>query len=55
MRKKNEAFAKNIHKRGNVETSLRKKEKQFPVGPAVLGLFLFIVIGSAIFELFGKK
>jgi len=55
MRKKNEQFAKNIHKRGNVETSLRKKESKFPVGPAVLGLFLFIVIGSAIFELFGKK
>ncbi|ORX53433.1 ribosome associated membrane RAMP4 [Piromyces finnis] len=54
-KKSNEAFAKNIHKRGKVETSLRKKENKFPVGPVVLGLFLFIVIGSAIFELFGKK
>jgi len=39
----------------NVDNKQRKKESKFPVGPAVLGLFLFIVIGSAIFELFGKK
>ena len=62
MREKSETYAKNIDKRGNVPTSLsvsqlrlfifnQKKESKFPVGPALLGFFLFIVVGSAIFQI----
>ena len=28
-----------------------KKENKFPVGPALLGFFLFIVVGSAVFQI----
>jgi len=42
---------KNITKRGNVPTSISKKDNKFPVGPMLLGFFLFIVIGSAIFQI----
>ena len=62
MREKSETYAKNIDKRGNVPNSLtvsllillsikQKKESKFPVGPALLGFFLFIVVGSAIFQI----
>jgi len=65
MKDKNEAYRKNIDKRGNVPNSItvsilykiilynknRKKGDKFPVGPALLGFFLFIVVGSAIFQI----
>ena len=63
MKEKSETYRKNIDKRGNVPNSisvrnniyliikLQKKGDKFPVGPAVLGFFLFIVIGSAIFQI----
>ena len=63
MKEKSETYRKNIDKRGNVPNSisvrnniyliikLQKKGDKFPVGPALLGFFLFIVIGSAIFQI----
>lgn len=51
MKMKNEAHSKNIEKRGNVPTSLNKKEDKFPVGPLLLGFFLFVVVGSALFQI----
>lgn len=51
IREKNETYQKNIEKRGNVPASLTKKEDQFPVGPVLLGFFLFVVVGSAIFQM----
>ena len=63
MKEKSETYRKNIDKRGNVPNSisvrnkiyliikLQKKGDRFPVGPALLGFFLFIVIGSAIFQI----
>ena len=64
MRDKNEAYRKNIDKRGNVPSSIsvsdkilikykiiQKKDNKFPVGPALLGFFLFIVVGSAVFQI----
>ena len=64
MKDKNEAYRKNIEKRGNVPNSitvsekyfnlfilLQKKDNKFPVGPALLGFFLFIVVGSAVFQI----
>lgn len=51
MRDKTEAFNSNIEKRGNVPKSITKKTDKFPVGPVLLGFFLFIVVGSAIFQI----
>ena len=63
MKEKSETYRKNIDKRGNVPNSisvrnniyliikLQKKGDKFPVGPALLGFFFFIVIGSAIFQI----
>ena len=48
---KSAVFDKNVNKRGKVPNSLTKKEKRFPVGPWALGLFVFLVIGSAIFQI----
>eukprot|EP00310_Coccolithus_braarudii_P024044 CAMPEP_0183357322 /NCGR_PEP_ID=MMETSP0164_2-20130417/45909_1 /TAXON_ID=221442 /ORGANISM="Coccolithus pelagicus ssp braarudi, Strain PLY182g" /LENGTH=58 /DNA_ID=CAMNT_0025530911 /DNA_START=15 /DNA_END=187 /DNA_ORIENTATION=+ len=45
----NKRHLSKITKRGNVET--RKKETKPPVGPWVLGLFLFVVVGSALFQI----
>ena len=34
-----------------IATKKLKKENKFPVGPALLGFFLFIVVGSAVFQI----
>ena len=49
MRKSNEKNAKNITKRGNVSKS-SKKDDAYPVSPELIALFLFVVIGSAVFQ-----
>ncbi|SBT70511.1 ribosome associated membrane protein RAMP4, putative [Plasmodium malariae] len=41
-----DAFDNNIVHRGNVPTSLVKKERKHPVGPILLLVFIFVVIGS---------
>lgn len=41
-----EKFEKNIKKRGLVPETTTKKGKDYPVGPIVLGFFVFVVIGS---------
>lgn len=51
MKAKNEIYSQNIDRRGNVPTSLTKKEDKFPIGPVLLGFFLFVVVGSAIFQI----
>ena len=51
MKAKNDHHSKNIDKRGNVPSSLNKKEDKFPVGPVLLGFFLFVVVGSALFQI----
>jgi len=49
---KSEKFDRNIRHRGNVASSEREKNKsRYPVGPAAMALFLFIVIGSAILQI----
>merc|ERR1712117_152994 len=50
MRKSNEKNAKNITKRGNVSKS-SKKDDAYPVSPELIALFLFVVIGSAVFQI----
>lgn len=39
-------FEKNITKRGAVPETAVKKGKDYPVGPILLGFFIFVVIGS---------
>ncbi|KAH7650191.1 hypothetical protein FG379_003271 [Cryptosporidium bovis] len=46
---KGELYERNIDKRGRVNRS--KNKKTYPVGPFVLGLFIFVVIGSAIIQM----
>jgi hypothetical protein len=41
-----EKFEKNITKRGSVPETTVKKGKDYPVGPVLLGFFVFVVIGS---------
>ncbi|GAQ88028.1 Ribosome associated membrane protein RAMP4 [Klebsormidium nitens] len=47
---KSDKFQKNILKRGEVPKT-SKKEAKYPVGPIVLGFFLFVVVGSAILQI----
>ncbi|XXG49834.1 hypothetical protein AAC387_Pa02g3898 [Persea americana] len=44
--RKVEKFEKNITKRGAVPETVAKKGTDYPVGPVLLGFFVFVVIGS---------
>ncbi|OIW18026.1 hypothetical protein TanjilG_07610 [Lupinus angustifolius] len=44
-------FDKNITKRGSVPETTAKKGKDYPVGPILLGFFVFVVVGSSIFQI----
>ena len=50
MRKASEKNAKNITKRGNVSKT-SKKDDGYPVSTELLALFIFVVIGSAVFQI----
>uniref|UniRef100_A0A8D0ATW3 Stress-associated endoplasmic reticulum protein n=1 Tax=Sander lucioperca TaxID=283035 RepID=A0A8D0ATW3_SANLU len=50
IRMANEKHSKNITQRGNVAKTSRAAEK-YPVGPWLLALFVFVVCGSAIFQI----
>ncbi|XP_042887854.1 stress-associated endoplasmic reticulum protein 2-like [Penaeus japonicus] len=47
----NEKAAKNITMRGNVPKTTRATDDKYPVGPWLLGLFIFVVCGSAVFQI----
>ncbi|XP_019058894.1 PREDICTED: stress-associated endoplasmic reticulum protein 2-like, partial [Tarenaya hassleriana] len=49
--RKVEKFEKNITKRGAVPETTTKKGKDYPVGPILLGFFVFVVIGSSLFQI----
>ncbi|KAJ3703424.1 hypothetical protein LUZ61_007129 [Rhynchospora tenuis] len=49
--KKVAKFQKNITKRGFVPETTVKKGNDYPVGPIVLGFFVFVVIGSSLFQI----
>ena len=53
MRVANEKNAKNILARGAVPKSLVNggEDDKYPVGPWLLALFIFVVCGSAIFQI----
>jgi len=48
---KSENFEKNVTKRGNIPTTQTKKSTQYPVSGWVLGLLIFVVVGSALFQI----
>ncbi|XP_024022170.1 stress-associated endoplasmic reticulum protein 2 [Morus notabilis] len=49
--KKVAKFQRNITKRGSVPETSSKKGYDFPVGPILLGFFIFVVIGSSLFQI----
>ncbi|KAF6161485.1 hypothetical protein GIB67_009364 [Kingdonia uniflora] len=49
--RKVERFQKNITKRGAVPETTTKKGTDYPVGPILLGFFVFVVIGSSLFQI----
>jgi len=51
LKQRSEKFHGNITKRGKVPVSA-KKEQPFTVGPVVLGFFIFVVVGSALLQIF---
>jgi len=51
MRIANDKMAKNVLARGNVPKSLKPSDEKYPVGPWLLALFLFVVCGSAVFQI----
>ncbi|EUD66722.1 hypothetical protein C922_02707 [Plasmodium inui San Antonio 1] len=51
INQKVDAFDNNITHRGNVPPSLVKKGKKHPVGPILLVIFIFVVIGSVIIQM----
>ncbi|KAL6552426.1 hypothetical protein OROHE_007790 [Orobanche hederae] len=44
-------FEKNIKKRGAIGETTKKKGSSYPVGPLVIGFFIFVVIGSSLFQI----
>ncbi|KAL6104878.1 stress-associated endoplasmic reticulum protein 1 [Spinachia spinachia] len=51
IRMANEKHSKNITLRGNVTKSTRSVTEDKGVGPWLLALFIFVVCGSAIFQI----
>jgi len=50
MRKSNRSFQSNITKRGLVAAP-KEKSGGYKAGPIVLGLLIFVVCGSAVFQI----
>jgi len=51
MKIANAKAEKNITARGNVPKSTKPDQEKYPVGPWLLALFIFVVCGSAIFQI----
>lgn len=49
--RKVERFEKNVTKRGVVAETTTKKKNNYTVGPVLLGFFVFVVIGSSLFQM----
>lgn len=47
----NTQFSKNVMARGNVQKSTRLQSDRLAAAPWLIGLFVFVVCGSAIFEI----
>jgi hypothetical protein len=51
MKVANEKAMKNITNRGNVPKGNKMEADKYPIGPWLLGLFIFVVCGSAVFQI----
>ncbi|CAD8117566.1 unnamed protein product [Paramecium sonneborni] len=51
MKLRNKINRNNINKQGKVPKSLMKTEEAAAMGPILLGVFLFVVVGSALFQI----
>jgi len=51
MKIANEKAMKNVTQRGNVPKSNKTDQEKYPVGPWLLALFIFVVCGSAVFQI----
>jgi len=51
MKIANEKAMKNVVHRGNVQKSSKPESEKYPVGPWLLALFIFVVCGSAVFQI----
>ncbi|XP_037534323.1 stress-associated endoplasmic reticulum protein 1 isoform X1 [Nematolebias whitei] len=51
IRMANEKHSKNITQRGNVAKTAKNLVEEKGVGPWLLALFIFVVCGSAIFQI----
>ncbi|GMH01926.1 hypothetical protein Nepgr_003765 [Nepenthes gracilis] len=49
--RKIERFERNISRRGSVPETTTKKGYDYPVGPILLGFFVFVIIGSSLFQI----
>ncbi|KAJ6945639.1 hypothetical protein NC651_000641 [Populus alba x Populus x berolinensis] len=49
--RKVDRFDKKVTKRGAVGETSTRKGKDYPVGPLLLGFFIFVVIGSSLFQI----
>jgi hypothetical protein len=47
----NEVHSSKVTQRGNVPKTTKQVESKTPVGPWLLALFVFVVIGSAVFQI----
>lgn len=51
MKVANEKASKNVTLRGQVPKTTKSGDEKYPVGPWILALFVFVVCGSAIFQI----
>uniref|UniRef100_A0A1X7VM12 Stress-associated endoplasmic reticulum protein n=1 Tax=Amphimedon queenslandica TaxID=400682 RepID=A0A1X7VM12_AMPQE len=51
MRLANQKHSQNVNHRGNVAKSLKPTEDKSPIGPYLLAFIIFVVCGSAIFQI----
>jgi len=51
MKVANEKAQKMVTMRGNVPKSTRQSDEKYPVAPWLMGLFIFVVCGSAVFQI----
>nr|CCA27618.1 hypothetical protein PITG_01701 [Albugo laibachii Nc14] len=49
-RLRSEKHLANVKKRGNVSQA-NKGERTFPIGPVLLGFFIFVIVGSSIMQI----
>lgn len=47
----NEVHSNRVTQRGNVPKSSKQVDSKTPVGPWLLALFIFVVVGSAVFQI----